>query len=188
MSRLHRLGSPRWAAMFLAVLAAGFLWVPRADASRDEYQVKAAFLLNFARLVEWPESARPAPSQPMVFAVLGSEEVRSAIASAVGDTSIGDHPVKVRRIDDASEAGGSHILFVSRGSAVDAAVLSATARDHAALVVGESDGFARRGGAINFFTENRKLRFEINPDAAQAAGLKISSRLLRLAVLVREGS
>ena len=62
--------------------------------------------------------------------------------------------------------------------------LLAVARSASALAVGESDGFATRGGVINFFTEDRKLRFEINPEAARSAGLKISSRLLRLAVLV----
>jgi hypothetical protein len=169
----------------LGALALGLLLVVPAAASRDEYEVKAAFLLNFARLVEWPDPARPAPQQPVVVSVLGSAEVEQAISRGVGDSVVGDHPVVVKRISGAEEIGGSHILFVTREHAEAAAALAETARRHAALAVGESEGFASQGGVINFFTEDRKLRFEINPDAAKSAGLKISSRLLRLAVLVR---
>ena len=89
------------------------------------------------------------------------------------------------RISDVGEIEGSHILFVPRERGGELSEVLAAAKGHPALVVGESEGFAKRGGAINFFTEDSKLRFEINPDAARSAGLKISSRLLRLAVLVR---
>jgi hypothetical protein len=169
------------AGVLVAVLASP------AGASRDEYEVKAAFLLNFARLVEWPEAARPAPTAPMVISVWGSPEVERAIARGIGAATVGEHPLVVRRIAGADELGGSHILFVSRDADASPGELLEAARRHATLAVGESEGFAARGGAINFFTENRKLRFEINPDAAQAASLKISSRLLRLAVLVGSG-
>ena len=93
------------------------------------------------------------------------------------------HRVSVRRIPDAEGLPGSHIVFVGRGTAGLDEVL-AEAREHAVLAIGESRDFARRGGVINFFTEDKKLRFEVNPDAARRAGLEISARLLRLAVLV----
>ncbi|MGH0028674.1 MAG: YfiR family protein [Myxococcota bacterium] len=185
MSRRARTDA-RAIGLALCVWLAGLLLAsPPAGSTPDEYQVKAAFLLNFARLVEWPQKAMAA-DRPIVVSVLGSQEVRDSIAAGIGDAVIGEHPVEVQRIDSASEIGGSHILFVTRERAQEPAEIFRTARRHAALVVGESEGFAESGGTINFFTEDRKLRFEINPDAAKASGLKISSRLLRLAVLVGE--
>lgn len=168
----------------VVALATGQVLATGVHASRDEYEVKAAFLLNFARLVEWPDAARPGPRQPIVFSVLGSPEVEAAITRGVGDSVVGDHPVVVKRVSEPGEVGGSHVLFVTRDGARSAGDLLQAARSHAALTVGESEGFAAEGGVINFFTEDRKLRFEINPEAARSAGLKISSRLLRLAVLV----
>ena len=170
------------AAVALSLLLA-LAYVESARASRDEYEVKAAFLLNFARLVQWPASARPAEQEPLVVSVLGSDAALRAITRSVGDTRIGAHRVSVRRISDAEELPGSHIVFVGRGADGLDEVL-AEARKHAVLAVGESRGFARRGGVINFFTEDNKLRFEVNPEAARNAGLEISARLLRLAVLV----
>ncbi len=97
---------------------------------------------------------------------------------------MGDHPVVVKALSDASEVASCHIVFIAgQAGDGDQAVLAA-ARGHAALSVGEHDGFALRGGVINFYSEDKKLRFEINPKAADEAGLRISSRLLRLAKLV----
>lgn len=177
----------RIAAVVALALVATLASAP-VRASRDEYEVKAAFLLNFARLVEWPAAARPAEQEPLVVAVLGSEAVQRTIARSIGNASVGDHVISVRRISGPEEVAGSHILFVSREDSEDLAPILEAARAHAALAVGESQGFALSGGVINFFTEKKRLRFEINPDAARSAGLKVSSRLLRLAVLVRSGS
>jgi hypothetical protein len=169
----------------LALLAAGLAVAAPAGATWDEYEVKAAFLLNFARLVEWPAAARPA-AQDLVVAVLGSKEVERVISRSIGDESVGERSVTVRRISGPEEVAGSHIVFVSRDADDLAPVLDA-ARAHAALAVGESEGFARNGGVINFFVEDKRLRFEINTDAASRARLKVSSRLLRLAVLIQSG-
>ena len=170
----------------LLLLFATLLALP-AGAARDEYEVKAAFLLNFARLVSWPETARPATRAPIVVGVLGDEQVTRGIAAGIGETKVGSHPVEVRGVSGAEELAGTHILFVGRKEPENVAELLAAASANAALAVGESPGFALRGGVINFFTRDKKVRFEINPAAAQRAGLKISSRLLRLAVLVEDG-
>lgn len=171
----------------LLALAFAMLVAFPALAARDEYEVKAAFLLNFARLVSWPDAARPGAKEPIVVSVLGEEQVAQGIAAGIGDTMVGSHPVEVRGVSLAEELAGTHILFVGRGEPENLGELLEVARVNAALAVGESDGFALRGGVINFFTRDKKLRFEINPEAARRAGLQISSRLLRLAVLVEEG-
>ena len=149
--------------------------------SFDEYAVKAAYLVNFARLVEWPPTRQPAAGRPFVVAVAGSAEVEGALAEGLAGKSVGDNPVIVRRIDSAEEIADTHIVFVA-GDA-PAGFLEA-ARRFSVLSVGQSDRFASNGGVVNFFTVDQKLRFEINPKAASAAGLNISSRLLSLAVIV----
>ena len=173
----------RVAASISWLLAASVLLAGPAVASNDEYRLKAAFLLNFAKLVEWPESTAPAPGAPLVLAVVGSAGVRESIAAGLSGADVAGHPVVVRGIDEPSDVAGCHIVFVSEGEG-DATALVAAARGSSALSVGESRDFARLGGVINFFQEDRKLRFEINPDAADRAGLRISSRLLGLARLI----
>jgi hypothetical protein len=157
-----------------------------AGAGSDEYRLKAAFLLNFAKLVEWPASAAPAPGAPLVLAVAAPAGVRDSIAAGLAGAAVAGHPVEVRGVVDPGDVVGCHIVFVSVDGG-DVAALVAAARGSSALTVGESRDFARRGGVIRFFEEKRKLRFEINPGAADRAGLRISSRLLGLARLV-EGS
>jgi len=175
----------RWGriAYGLALLAA-FTIAGRIAASADEYGVKAAFLLNFAKLVEWPADAAPAAGMPIVFGVVGDESVTRAFTSGLEGARVDGHAVEVRSVAEAADVAGCHIVFVASDRSADAVV--AAAPGHAALSVGEADGFATHGGVINFFSEGKKLRFEINTKAADRAGLKISSRLLRLAKLVSE--
>jgi hypothetical protein len=161
------------------------LAVPAGGSSHDEYALKAAFLLNFARLVEWPAEVRPAQGEPLVVAVMGNVSTRRAIAKGLEGTRAGAHPLVVRRLADPSQIPGSHIVFVAGRAEPDAELLSLS-RAHSALSIGESPGFAKRGGVIKLFTEANKLRFEINVQAAEGAGIELSSRLLQLAVLVED--
>jgi hypothetical protein len=155
-------------------------------ADREEYRLKAAFLLNFARLVEWPPAFRPAPGAPMVVGVIGDPEVGKALAAGLQGAAAGDHPIEVRNLEDPSQVPGCQIVFLAGTERNDDAILAA--RGNAALSVGQRDDFTRRGGVINFYTESDRLRFEINTRAADAAGLKLSSRLLRLGRLTKGGS
>jgi len=155
-----------------------------ALAARDEYQVKAAFLLNFAKLVKWPAKNQPAPGQPIVLGIVGDAGVAKSMSSKLEGAQVGKHPVAVRIVSRAAQVEGCHIVFLASGRDDDA-ILEA-ARSRAALSVGESEGFAARGGMVNFFSEGKKLRFEINTDAAAQAEIEISSRLLRLAKLVAD--
>ena len=155
-------------------------------ASRDEYEVKAAFLLNFARLIDWPKDFRPRDGAPWVVAVAGNEDVVGTLRKSLGKAKVDDAPVSVRAVSAAEELVGTHILFITRDDAAGRD-LAAAAVGRPVLIVGESQGFARRGGIVNFVRRDKKLRFEINHDAASAAGLKVSSRLLRLALRAEGG-
>jgi preprotein translocase subunit Sec61beta len=116
--------------------------------------------------------------------VVGDASVVESMSSKLAGAQVGAHSVEVRSVAGVPEVEGCHIVFVA-SDRNEGAILEA-ARDQAALSVGESEGFATRGGVVNFFSEGKKLRFEINPQAAAQAEIEISSRLLRLAKLVAD--
>ncbi|NNL68075.1 MAG: YfiR family protein [Myxococcales bacterium] len=148
----------------------------------SEYKVKAAFLLNFGKFVEWPSA-----QGDLEICVLGEDPFGATLDDTLAGRKIGARPVRARRIDSAGAADGCAILFVSRrGNAPLDAVVSAV-RGSPVLLVGEQDRFAKRGGMINFVEVDQKIRFEINETAAKKAGLKISSQLLKLATIVDGG-
>jgi hypothetical protein len=151
---------------------------------RSEYEVKAAFLLNFARLIEWPESTFQEPREPLAVCVVADEAEARTVEEQMRGASIGPRPIRFERISTAQRAATCHILYVTTSQAARGGEMIRAARGASVLTVGEAEGFARSGGVINFITEDKKIRFAINRQAAEAAGLRISSRLLRLAKLV----
>jgi len=162
-------------------LAASLL-LPGVAGAVSEYKVKAAFLLNFGKYVEWPPSAA---SGDLDICVLGNDPFGSTLDDTLEGRTVGSRSVKARRVASASQATDCAILFVS-GSEPAEAVLSSLA-GAPVLIVGEQDRFARKGGMINFVEVDQKVRFEINEAAAKKAGLKISSQLLKLATIVEGG-
>ncbi len=175
----------RATALALALTAALTLAPPRGVAEPvGEYSVKAAFLLNFARLVQWPGSAFEGLQAPVVVGFLGADAFEAARAAGIEKKRVGDRPLEIRRISGASEALRCHLVFLSDGDRTRPESLLEETRESSVLTVGEMEGFAQKGGIINFYREGKKVRFEINTVAAQQAGLRISSRLLGLAKIV----
>jgi hypothetical protein len=153
-------------------------------ATPTEYEVKAAFLYNFARVVEWPAEAGQDPGAPFVVAILGRDPFGAVLDETVAGKTVGGRPIEVRRVLHVEEARDAQIVFVSPSERANlAAILKALERP-GVLTVGDTEGFATQGGAINFTVQARRVRFEINPAAAEQARLKMSSQLLKLAVLV----
>lgn len=151
-------------------------------ASPTEYEVKAAFLYNFARFVEWPPDALRA--EPFVIAVLGRDPFGTVLDETVFGKTVAGRPIQVRRASRVDEVRDAQIVFVSASEGPNMpAILKALERP-GVLTVGDVEGFAERGGAINFTMQARKVRFEINPVRAEQAHLKMSSQLLKLATLV----
>lgn len=147
----------------------------------EEYHVKGAFLLNFAKFVEWPAQAFKEPGDPIAICVLGQNPFGPALEKAAREAVIDGRRVRVRQIREAREASECQMVFVStaewkRGRAVLDAVQGASV-----LTVGESDGFRTSGGVINFRLDGDKVRIEISTEAAQRANLRISAKLLSLA-------
>jgi hypothetical protein len=151
--------------------------------AQSEDEIKAAFLLNFARYVEWPESAFSDSDAPVRICMLGSDGFDRVAADIVEGKTVGPRPVEVVAVAGAKAATSCHILFVE-SSSISTRDVVASLRQASVFTVGSDEGFAKQGGIANFYRAGKRIRFEINPGAAEGAGLKISSRLLRLAQLV----
>ncbi len=169
------------------VLVGALVFGRAAVAGVSEYRVKAAFLYNFARFIEWPETAFDDKTAPLVFCILDPGPFGDAFET-IRDKTVRGRPVAVRPFDPERKAEPCHVVFINTKDG-DAArrLLSEVFSRKGVLTAGETQGFARQGGVINFFiTEENKIRFEINIAAARRAGLKISSKLLKLAEIVSD--
>ncbi len=150
----------------------------------DEYRVKAAFLYNFAKFIEWPGDAFKSAADPITICVLGNP-FGDRLENTVNGKEIGGRRLMVREISDVAEAAGCHILFVSADKKRLAELLGRV-KASPILTVGEAGHFAAAGGVIGFKLEGGKVRIEINTFAADRARLRISSKLLSLAEIVKE--
>jgi YfiR/HmsC-like len=176
---------PRWPARwrFLAVLL--FLLLAAggqrtgAQASDEEYRVKAAFIFHFAQLVDWPAPAGDGNS--LLLCTLGADPFQGALETTVAGKAIGNRVLRVRHLGDPREMQACQILFLGKAQSKRIPTLLADLQQAPVLTVGETTGFLDSGGMICFLLEDDKLRFAINLAAAESAKLKIGSRLLVLA-------
>jgi hypothetical protein len=166
----------------VAAVAAGAQDRPQAT----EAEIKAAFLFNFAKFVEWPAGAFRDDRDEFRVGVLGRDPFGKALDDAFRDKQAGGRAVRLLRCESLKEAAACHVLFLAGGENDRLKEVLEAAKGRAVLLVGERPGFATEGGAFNFFIESNRVRFEINPDAAERAGLKVSSKLLKLARVVRD--
>jgi hypothetical protein len=151
-----------------------------------EYAVKAAFLFNFAKFVEWPGDAYTGPTSPIVIWVLGEDPFGDALGSLKGKTANG-RPIVVRYAATLGELERCHLLFVSASEKANLQKILQTTKGWSILTVGDMNGFAQDGGIINMVKEESRVGIEINLEAAQRSRLKISSKLLALAKIVKPG-
>jgi hypothetical protein len=157
-----------------------------ADSESSEYLIKAGFIYNFGKLVEWPGSAFPQSSSPLVIGVLGNDNFAATLEHVVDGKKIDARPFVVKRLRWSKDfTCGCHILFIASAESVHADETLQALKNSSVLTIAETPGFARRGGVINFTLEDSKVRFEVNVDAAHQVGLNISSRLLSLAKIVQ---
>ena len=151
-----------------------------------EYQVKAAFLLNFAKFVEWPQDAFQTDKTPITLCVFRHDPFGSALDEIIREKAINNRELLARRVNDLPELKTCQLVFVSGREEKQLPEILNSLKGASALVVGEGEDFAERGGAVQFFLENNKLRFAINVDAIQRARLQASSKLLALARIVHD--
>ena len=176
-------------ALVLALLAAALAGQTALRGQQPvskEYLLKAAFLYNFTKFVEWPSSSWLEPQSPIVIGVFGGNPFGSFLEETVLERRINGRVLVVRTVTSAEQARATHLLFVSKAvSAEDLAQLQGAVAGLPVLTVGESPAFARQGGMITFELQEDRIRFEINAGAAQRSGLKLSSQLLKLATVVK---
>jgi len=172
----------RRACRTLALTAAILLALPSGLTSQtlDTDDVKAAFLFNFAKFVEWPADAMNGASA-ITIGVLGSDGVNDALRTMVKDKNIGGRAITVKRTASVDEVAGLHMLFVGQGEKARIADVLKRLESMAILTVSDVDRFCEQGGAIGLVREGNHVRFEVNLDAAERARLKVSSKLLNLA-------
>jgi hypothetical protein len=150
------------------------------------YEVKTAYLFNFAKFIDWPPSSFATPQSPFTICVLGTDPFGNALDTALQGKSIGDRPLAVRRLKDKSQAKPCQMVFVSSSESAHLADIVGSLGEASVLLVGETTGFATSGGTIEFTLEGNHVRFAINTDAANRSGLKFSSKLLALATIVHD--
>ena len=173
-------------ALFIwaGLLASGGLEMRAQPSASKEYQLKAAFLYNFAQFVQWPEAAFPEASTPISIGVLGDDPFGVALDRVVQGESINNRKLIIKRSRQLDDLQSCHLLFISKSEKGRLAQILASLEARSILTVGETEQFAKRGGVINFFFDENRIRFEINTDAARRKGLKISSQLLSLGRIV----
>jgi len=188
------IGKVRYAlrqAATAALAAALVVCAPPSSAqngSPTEYQLKAAFLFNFAKFIDWPPESFESPQAPFSICVIGKDPFGRAIDDELQGKSIGKRTVAVQRLKDAASARHCQIAFVGLMEERSLAGIIEVLRGTNVLLVGESGDFATSGGTIQFTLEENHVRFLINTDAADRAGLKFSSKLLALAKIVHDSA
>jgi hypothetical protein len=169
--RLERLGA------IAVVLAAA---VPVRAQPSLEYNVKAALLLNFARFIEWPESAFSNAQSPIEVCVVAASPFGDALAGALAGETVGARTLIAREVRTLSESSACHLLFVPAGTELRAMGLLKESLPHA-VTVGESNAFEDMGGAVRFVLDGGRVRFNVNLHPVEQRGVRISARMLQLA-------
>ncbi len=179
----------RWLAILLAAFAGFFYFAFAAAAQKPEpkeYEVKAVYLYNFGRFVQWPDSA--AKDESFAVCVLGSDPFGAILDSTIANETIDNRKLLARRITKPGDAAGCRILFISSSEAPRIEAILAALQNSSALTVSDMPGFITYGGMIQFVLTENKVRFQVNLTAANKAGLTFSSQLLKVATYIKNDS
>ena len=163
-------------------------FIPKIAVGQDsagEYELKAAMLYNLTRFVEWPPSTYANPLAPTVLCILGRDPFGDSLASLAANSDPGGRPMEIRHLANDKPIRGCQVVYISSSERKSVAQILSTLKGSSVLTVGEMAQFAARGGMIQFSLEEKQVHFEINLDAASQADIKISSRLLVLARVVK---
>lgn len=161
------------------LLAAGLLCVHAAAQQASEYDLKAAYLLNFTKFVEWPAEAFPDRGSPLAICLLGDDPFGPTLDQIVAGETVNGRSLVVRRLQHAPQPKACQVLYVRESGKEVAGILTQTGPG--VLTVGEGDSFIRAGGMIAFVIDDRRVRFDIAQTAAARARLRVSSRLMNVA-------
>ncbi len=173
----------RSVAALLGVMMITLLNTQAQDSKPSEYEIKAAFLYNFAKFIDWPVESFKDDASSLTLGILGVDPFGPAL-DTIKEKTVKGRKLVIKRSRNPEDLKGCHILFVSPLEKENLRPILNVFRESAVLTVSETERFASRGGIINFIRVDNKIHFEINPEAAQRNRLKISSQLLKLARIV----
>jgi hypothetical protein len=179
----------------LALLVCALVFTPfceRSVAAQDgdntinrEYPLKALYLYNFGSYIEWPRNAFADERAPFTIGVLGPSPLIESLQQIAVSKTIGGRKIQVSRFENVNQIGSCQMLFVPASIPLANQRLAiAAVKGRPVLLVGETPGFAKDGGGMNFFVQANKIRFEVNLDATKEQQLKVSSKLLAIAKIV----
>jgi hypothetical protein len=172
--------------VFLFLLYSAYL--PAQQTKAPESAVKATYLYNFSRFVQWPADAAAAKSGSFSICVLGEDPFGTVLDTILSGEAVGGKPVMTKRVMKAQDALNCHVLYISASEDSRLKEILAEVDKAGVLTVSDIPQFSQRGGMIQFIVVGNKLRFEVNLTNAQSAGLTLSSDLLKVAVAVRKSS
>lgn len=179
ISRAHRFVLTVLVAVVSLSSAACF--AAATEVESVEYSVKAAFLVKFGEYVEWPSTAFATPTSPMVIGVLGGDPFNSRLDRITPGRTIGGHPVVLKHINDVAQIGTLHVLFIGTSERENMGSIRSALQDKGVLTVAD---FAQPGIVVTFVIDHNKVRFNIDLEQANLAGVKLSSKLLDVAKTV----
>jgi len=167
-----------------SLIAFASLASPAPADQPTEYDVKAAFLFNFVKFVDWPSTSFANPDSPITICILGTDPFGRILDDLVQGELVNGRKVTVHRIQDLPTPRACQVVFAWRSDQELVAEMNRMGKG--VLTVGEGDNFLRDGGIISFVVQNRRVRFDINRAAAEAAGLRLSSKLMSVARAIRK--
>lgn len=150
----------------------------------SEYEVKAAFLFNFTKFVEWPENAFVDSQAPIVICVVGEDPFGESLVSIVAGQKVQGRGIEILRYRRGDELRHCHVLFISASERQRSAQILASVHADSVLTVSDMDGFAESGGAIQFVMQGNRVHFVVNLDVATQGKLRVSAKLLALARVI----
>jgi hypothetical protein len=183
-TRIHPITPRRKMPLVMALSALLSLCIPDAAlaAASAEYQVKTAYLYNFAKFIQWPADAFADSSSPIVIGILGEDPFGSSLDQVISQRQAQGRSLRIERYQSLADIKHCHLLFVSRSEAKRQSELLRAIADSGLATVGESADFTHDGGQIRFFfTSDQTIKIEVNPQAAKRAGIFISSRIMKIA-------
>lgn len=181
----------RWLTVLLwlsGLFSSSYAAAQPDDVSPGEIQIKAAFLYKFTGYVEWPKSSFKDTNSPITIGVVAADEIADELRHMVSGRTMQSRPLTVIEISKESDLSGVHVLFIGRDANARLARLIEAVRQRPILTVTDIPDGLDRGGMINFVIAKRRVQFEIAVDAAEKAGLVLSSRLLSVALRVKKGN
>jgi hypothetical protein len=164
-----------------AMVASGASPEPTQSQTKSEYALKAVFLYNFCRFIEWPKSEFASPTDPIIIAVIGEDPFGPLLEEAVRRETVRGHPIKIERLRKPESIGHCHLLFISQSEVGRMDAILAAVTGKSVVTVGETDAFLDQGGMIALTAERNRIGLHINPLLLRAANLDVSSKLLRVA-------